>query len=101
MNTQNPIAKAWANAEKTQHRRDLQIARRCKRNRSAVKFLESSHKYERTFSDKSTGEFKIMNGRKAKDLNDDLFQNFLAAVSKDVQGRSLERWKTVDQFVTE
>ena len=40
-----------------------------------------------------------MGGREAKALNKELFEQFLVAVSTNVEGRSLERWKARKRFV--
>lgn len=64
-----------------------------------MEYLDGTHLYERTFSDEGVGEMRVMIGRDAKALNDELFQDFLAAVGADVEGRSLERWKVVQRFV--
>lgn len=95
----NPIAKAWANADRHHRQSERRRAFAKKRKTSAIAFLEGKHKYERTFSDKSTGEFRVMVGRDAKELNDNLFDDFLVAVQKNKKGRSLERWKVVERFV--
>lgn len=99
MNQQNPWMKAWANAERTYHKKELAKVLHKKKMIKGREFLDGTHLYERTFSDKYTGERKKMNGRDAKALNDDLFQDFLAAVTNNVEGRSLERWKVVERFV--
>ncbi|HSG20976.1 MAG TPA: hypothetical protein VLA31_09420 [Burkholderiaceae bacterium] len=95
----NLMAKAWANAEK-QHLKIEQgkaFRRRCKA--AAEAFLGASHKYERTFSDERTGEFRVMNGAEARDLNMALFRKYIAACDRNVKGRSLEKWKVVERFV--
>lgn len=63
-------------------------------------FLDGTHRYERTFSNERVGEFRVMGGREAKELNDSLFDKFLAAVEMNVKGRSLERWCLVERNVT-
>lgn len=62
-------------------------------------FLEGTHRYERTFSDEGVGEFRVMNGREAKALNDDLFKIYLNAIDANIKGRSLEKWKVVERFI--
>ena len=99
MNQINPIAKAWSNAEKTHHNRERGKVRWKKRMIKANEFLDGNHRYERTFSDDGVGEFKIMNGRDAKKLNDRLFEDYLVAMDKNVPGRSLERWKVTERFI--
>ena len=99
MNQQNPIAKAWANAEKTYHRRERGKVIWKKRMKAGHEFLEGTHRYERTFSDVAVGEVIEMNGRDAKDLNDKLFEDYLVAMSENVVGRSLEHWKVVERFI--
>lgn len=61
-------------------------------------FLDATHRYERTFSDVGTGEMRLMTGREAKSINDRLFEDYLAAMDANVEGRSLERWKVVERF---
>jgi hypothetical protein len=95
----NPIAKAWANAEKSDANRAKGWVKRRRRIRAGYDYLEGTHRYERTFSDIGTGEFRVMQGRKAKELNESLFERFLFAVQKNVAGRSLERWKVIERFV--
>jgi len=95
----NPWAKAWANAEKSQMAGAKRKARWQKSMKHGHEFLEKTHKYERTFSDVGVGEFKIMNGREAKALNDDLFKIYIAAMNKNIKGRSLERWKLKEKFI--
>ena len=99
MKQHNPIAKAWANAEKTDHSREKTKVVRNKKIRLGYEFLEGTHRYERTFSDKGVGEMKVMNGREAKALNDKLFEDYIVAVDKNVDGRRLERWKVVERFI--
>jgi hypothetical protein len=99
MNQINPWMKAWANAEKTQMSAARGKAKWKRKLKDGHEFLEGSHRYERTFSDQGVGEFKVMNGRDAKELNDHLFATFLKAVDKNIKGRSLERWKVVEKFV--
>lgn len=41
----------------------------------------------------------MMVGREAEELNDKLFKEFLAALDRNVEGRSLERWEVVKRFV--
>lgn len=95
----NPMAKAWANAERQQHRVERLRVYRQKKFKAAVEFLSGVHRYERTFSDKAVGEFRIMSGKDAKELNDKLFEDYLVAMHENRKDRSLERWKVVDQFV--
>ena len=95
----NPMAKAWANVERHQHQMAKRRVYREKSIRSAIDFLDGTHRYERTFSDKTVGEFKVMGGRDAKELNDKLFQDYLMAMHKNKKGRSLERWKVVEKFI--
>ena len=91
--------KAWSNAEKTHHRRERGKVVWKKRMKSGHEFLEGTHRYERTFSDKGVGEIREMHGRDAKALNDKLFQDYLVAMGANVEGRSLERWKVVERFI--
>ena len=93
--------KAWADAEKTELNGAKAKARWHKRCRDGAKFLNATHKYERTFSDKSVSEFKLMGGREAKELNEKLFDDCLVAMDKNKKGRSLERWKVVEKFIQE
>lgn len=93
--------KAWSNAEKTHHRRERGKVIWKKRMKAGREFLEGTHRYERTFSDKSTGEIRVMGGRDAKALNDGLFNDFLEAADANVVGRSLERWKVINRFIDE
>lgn len=99
MNQQNPIKKAWANAEKSYFQHQKGKVRRQKSLSAAHEYLEGTHRYERTFSDKRVGEMRVMNGRDAKELNDKLFEDFLVAVETNVVGRSLERWGLDEKFV--
>jgi hypothetical protein len=101
MNQINPWAKAWANAERTQMSAARGQAKWRHNMKNAYEFLEANHRYERTFSDQGVGEFKVMNGRDTKTLNDHLFQTYLKAMDKNIKGRSLERWKVVEKFVNE
>jgi hypothetical protein len=94
----NPWAKAWANAERTDINRDKWIAHKNRRIIKGNEFLEGHHLYERTFSEVSSGESRVMNGREAKALNDELFKDFLYAVEKNKKGRRLERWRVADRF---
>lgn len=95
----NPMAKAWSNASKSQFAKAQSRVFKKKREIKAKEYMDGIHEYERTFSDQGTGEMKIMKGEDAKALNDDLFQDFLAAVEKNKEGRSLERWKVVRRHV--
>ena len=95
----NPMAKAYANAEKTYQRRERGKVIWKKRMAKGTEFLEGTHRYERTFSDQGVGEMRVLNGREAKKINDKLFEDFIAAVGANVEGRSLERWKVVERFV--
>ncbi len=95
----NPMAKAWANVERHQHQVAKRRVYREKSIRSAIDFLDGMHRYERTFSDKAVGEFKVMGGREAKELNEKLFEDYLMAMHKNKKGRSLERWKVVEKFI--
>ena len=95
----NPMAKAWANAEKTHHRRERGKVIWQKRMKAGHEFLEGTHRYERTFSDQGVGEMRVMGGRDAKALNDKLFEDYLVAMEANIAGRSLERWKLTEQFV--
>lgn len=99
--TINPWMKAWSDAEKTELNGARAKARWNKRCRDGAKFLDATHKYERTFSDKSVGEFKLMGGREAKGLNEKLFEDYLVAMHKNKKGRSLEKWKLVERFIQE
>ena len=99
MNIQNPIAKAWANAEKTYHRRERGKVIWEKQMAKGKEFLDGTHRYERTFSDKGVGEMRVMGGRDAKALNDKLFDDYLDAMEANIKGRALERWKVVERFV--
>ena len=99
MNQQNPMAKAWANAEKTYQRRERGKVIWKKQMAKGKEFLDGTHRYERTFSDQGVGEMRLMNGREAKALNDKLFEDYLAAMNANVEGRSLERWKVVERFI--
>lgn len=92
------MAKAWANVARQQHQAAKYRAYKEKRIRSAIEFLEGTHRYERTFSDNPSGELKVMSGRDAKKLNDKLFEDYLMAMHKNKPGRSLERWKVIDRF---
>jgi hypothetical protein len=95
----NPMAKACANAEKTQRSRDRGKALWKKQMAKGKEFIDGTHRYERSFSDVRTGEMRVMGGREAKALNEKLFGDYLAAVGANVEGRSLERWKVVERFV--
>jgi len=95
----NPMAKAWSNAAKSQRRSELAAAYRRRFEREAEEFHASKHLYERTFSDQPVGEQRTMSGQEAKELNDKLFNDFLAAVTRNVEGRSLERWEVITKFV--
>ena len=95
----NPMAKAWANVERHQHQVAKRRVYRVKSIRSAIEFLDGMHRYERTFSDKAVGEFKVMGGKEAKELNEKLFEDYLMAMHKNKKGRSLERWKVVEKFI--
>ena len=95
----NPMWKASANAEKTKMSRETGRARWRKKCAKGREFLDGTHEYERTFSDQGTGELRVMGGREAKALNKELFEQFLVAVSTNVEGRSLERWKARKRFV--
>lgn len=99
MNQQNPWAKAWSNAEKSHRSQELGKAKWKKRIKEGRVFLDATHKYERTFSDKGTGDEKTMNGKEAKELNDSLFDKYLIEMENNVKGRSLERWKVVEKFI--
>jgi hypothetical protein len=101
MNQINPWMKAWDNAEKTQMSAAKGKVKWQKNMKNAYEFLNGSHRYERTFSDQKVGEFKIMNGRDAKELNDNLFAVYLKAMDKNIKDRSLERWCLVEKFVSE
>lgn len=94
----NPWAKAWANATKSSHKQDLAKAWRLKKIKDGHNFLEGVHRYERTFSDNGVGEFRVMNGRDAKELNEKLFKAYIRAMDKNIEGRSLEKWKVVERF---
>jgi hypothetical protein len=39
-----------------------------------------------------------MNGRDAKELNEKLFKAYIRAMDKNIEGRSLEKWKVVERF---
>ena len=97
--TINPWAKAWANAERTEMAAAKGKARWRRSMKNGHEFLEGTHRYERTFSDEGVGEFRVMNGREAKDLNDDLFKIYLNAMDAKIKGRSLEKWKVVERFI--
>lgn len=97
----NPMAKAWSNAAKSQRKVDVARAYRRKYNRDAEEYLESKHLFSRAFSDQYTGERRIMTGREAKKINDDLFYDYLMAMEKNVPGRSMERWKVSKKFIEE
>lgn len=99
MKQQNAWAKAWANAERSVAGGERARAWHRRYCREAQEYLAGRHLFARTFSDVETGERRVMTGRAAKDLNDDLFAQFLAAVEKDVPGRSLEKWSLVTKFV--
>ena len=98
MRTINPYAKAWANAERSCRAREVGKAKSHKRMIAGKEFLDSTHLYERTFSDCPTGEYKVMNGRRAKLINDNLFTNYLSAMENNTPDRSLERWKVREKF---
>lgn len=93
------MAKAYANAEKTYHRRERGKVIWKKRMAKGKEFLDGTHRYERTFSDHPVGETRVMNGREAKALNDKLFEDYLAAMGANIEGRSLEQWKVVERFI--
>jgi sarcosine oxidase delta subunit len=95
----NPIAKTWANVALHQQQVEKRRIYRKKSIRCAFDFLDGTHRYERTFSDKSVGEFRVMGGREAKTLNEKLFEDYLMAMHKNKKGRSLERWKVVEKFI--
>jgi len=99
MNTINPWAKAWANAERAQIGAAKGKARWRRHMKEGHEFLEGTHRYERTFSEQGVGEFRVMKGRDAKALNDDLFKIYLNAMNANIPRRSLERWKVVERFV--
>jgi len=101
MNQINPWMKAWANAEKTQMSAARSKVKWRRKLKNGHEFLEGNHRYERTFSDQGVGEFKVMNGRDTKALNDHLFKTYLKAMDKNIKERSLERWKIVEKFVNE
>jgi len=101
MNQINPLAKACANAEKTYHHRERAKVIWKKRMANGKNFLDATHRYERTFSDKGVGEIRVMNGREAKALNEKLFEDYLIAMDANVDGRSLERWKVIERFVND
>jgi len=95
----NPWAKAWANAERSSQKQDLARARWRKSIKQGAEYLEASHRFERTFSDDGVGEFRVMNGRDAKELNEKLFRDYIKAMDKNIAGRSLEKWRLVEKFV--
>lgn len=95
----NPMAKAWANAEKDYRRRERRHAFKQKYMREGKQYLDATHRFVRTFSDVDTDEVKIMTGREAKEINDKLFEQYLIAMQKNKKGRSLERWKILEKFV--
>lgn len=94
----NPIAKAWANVEKSQHKHELYKAYRRRREKPAREYLDGTHLFERSFSDVKTGETKIMGGREAKELNAFLFQEYIKLCDANNENRSLERWKVIKRF---
>lgn len=95
----NPMAKAWANVAKDQRSRARTTISLRKRLKDLADLREGTHVYERTFSDEPVGEQRMMVGREAEELNDKLFKEFLAALDRNVEGRSLERWELVKRFV--
>lgn len=95
----NPWAKAWANAERSANNAERARASWRKKLIDGHEYLEGKHKFERTFSDVGTGEFKVLRGRDAKKANENLFKHYLAAMDKNVKTRSLERWRLVEKFV--
>ena len=99
MNQINPWAKAWANAGKDQM---LAAKRRVvQRKWLASVDLNKYHRYERVFSDQGVGEFRVMSGLNAKELNEKLFKDYLRAMDKNIKGRSLERWEFIESVAKE
>lgn len=95
----NPWAKAWENAARSSQKQDLARARWRKSIKQGAEYLEASHRFERTFSDNGVGEFRVMNGRNAKELNEKLFKAYIRAMDRNISGRSLEKWRLVEKFV--
>ena len=95
----NPILKSWVNAEKAYQGRERGKAAWKKRMAKGREFLDGTHRYERTFSDQPVGETCVMNGREAKARNNKLFEDYLAAMGANIEGRSLEQWKVIERFV--
>ena len=90
---------AWANAERNEMSAAKGKVRWQKKMKAGHEFLEGMHRYERTFSDQGVGEFRVMNGREAKTINERLFNVYIDAMDTNIKGRSLEKWKVVERFV--
>ena len=91
--------KAAANAEKGLRQQDLAKHFKRKRIIATTEYLEGTHLFERTFSDKGVGEMREMKGVDAKELNDHLFKAFIVACDANIEGRSLERWKVKERHI--
>ena len=101
MRTINPWMKAAYDIERGQFKEQQAQVRWTKRMAKGKEFLDGTHRYERTLSDKPTGEFKVMNGRDAKEMNDDFTLQYIRMAENNVPTRSLERWKVVERFVSD
>lgn len=95
----NPVGHALADKEANTGRRSYGMSKWVTQRKKMWKYLSASHKYERRLSDKPTGETRVMLGYEAKALNDRLEKEFIAQLSANVKGRSLERWKLVERDV--